>query len=185
MAEHSPLDIVRHSSTWSIIWGILLIVFGALAIGSPFLAAVAVSAVIAWLIILAGVVHLILAFHVHRAGSMIWKLLVGLAYLFFGVYLLMHPVLGVASLTLVLASLFLIEGILNIVLFFQMRSMRGSGWMLGDAIITLFLGLLIYLQWPSSSVWAIGTLVGVSMIISGVTRVMFSLAVRKVAAAAA
>ena len=84
-----------------------------------------------------------------------------------------------------LASLFLIEGILNIVLFFQMRSMRGSGWMLGDGISTLLLGLLIYLQWPSSSAWAIGTLVGVSMIISGVTRVMFSLAVRKVAAAAA
>ncbi|PYX11892.1 MAG: hypothetical protein DMG84_22925 [Acidobacteria bacterium] len=95
------------------------------------------------------------------------------------------PGAGVASLTLVLASLFLIEGILNIVLFFQMRSMRGSGWMLGDGIITLLLGLLIYLQWPSSSTWAIGTLVGVSMIISGVTRVMFSLAVRKVAAAAA
>jgi hypothetical protein len=86
---------------WSIVWGALLIVFGVLAIGSPFLAAVAVNAVIAWLIILAGVVHLILAFHVYRAGSMIWKLLAGLAYLFFGVYLLMHPVLGVASLTLV------------------------------------------------------------------------------------
>jgi uncharacterized membrane protein HdeD (DUF308 family) len=185
VAEHSPFDIVRHTSTWSIIWGVLLIVFGVLAIGSPLLAAVAVSAVIAWLIILAGVVHLILAFHVHRAGNMIWKLLVGLAYLFFGVYLLMHPVLGVASLTLVLAWLFVIEGILDIILFFQMRSMRGSGWMLGDGIITLMLGLLIYLQWPSSSVWAIGTLVGVSMIISGVTRVMFSLAVRKLSAAAA
>jgi uncharacterized membrane protein HdeD (DUF308 family) len=185
MAEHSPFDIVRHASTWSIIWGVLLIVFGVLAIGSPLLAAVAVSAVIAWLIILAGVVHLILAFHVHRAGSMIWKLLVGLAYLFFGVYLLMHPVLGVASLTLVLASLFLIEGILAIMMFFQMRSMRGSGWMLGDGIITLLLGLLIYLQWPSSSMWAIGTLVGVTITISGVTRVMFSFAVRKLSAAAA
>jgi uncharacterized membrane protein HdeD (DUF308 family) len=185
MADQSPADIVRHASTWSVVWGVLLIVFGTLAVGSPFVAAVAVSVVIAWLVILAGVVHLILAFHVHRAGGLIWKLLVGLAYLFFGTYLLMHPVLGVASLTLVLASLFLIEGILDIVLFFQMRSMRGSGWALGDGIITLLLGLLIYLQWPSSSVWAIGTLVGVSMIISGVTRVMFSLAVRKVAGAAA
>jgi uncharacterized membrane protein HdeD (DUF308 family) len=185
MAEHSPFDIVRHASTWSIIWGVLLIVFGVLAIGSPLLAAVAVSAVIAWLIILAGVVHMVLAFHVHPAGNMIWKLLVGLAYLFFGVYLLMHPVLGVASLTLALAWLFVIEGILDIILFFQMRSMRGSGWILSDGIITLMLGLLIYLQWPSSSVWAIGTLVGVSMIISGVTRVMFSLAVRKLSAAAA
>jgi uncharacterized membrane protein HdeD (DUF308 family) len=47
-----------------------------------------------------------------------------------------------------------------------------------DGIVTLLLGLMIYAQWPSSSVWAIGTLVGVSMIISGVTRVMMSLAVR-------
>ena len=185
MAEHSPLDTIRHASNWSIIWGVLLIIFGILAIGSPFLAAVAVAAVIAWLIIFAGIVHVVLAFQVHRAGSMIWKLLVGLAYLLIGIYLLMHPVLGVASLTLVLASLFLIEGILDIVLFFQMRSMRGSGWVLTDGIITLFLGLLIYLQWPSSSLWAIGTLVGVSMMISGVTRVMLSLAVRKVAAATA
>jgi len=42
--------------------------------------------------------------------------------------------------------------------------------------------LMIYLQWPSSSNWAIGTLVGVSLIVSGVTRLMLSLAVRKAAA---
>ena len=108
-------------------------------------------------------------------------MLVGLAYLFFAVYLIMHPALGVASLTLVLASLFLVEGVLNIALFFQVRSIQGSAWLLIDGIITLLLGLMIYMQWPSSSAWAIGTLVGVSMIISGVTRVMLSLAVRKVA----
>jgi uncharacterized membrane protein HdeD (DUF308 family) len=51
--------------------------------------------------------------------------------------------------------------------------------MLLDGIVTLLLGLLIYLQWPSSSAWAIGTLVGVSLIFSGVTRVMVSLAVRR------
>jgi uncharacterized membrane protein HdeD (DUF308 family) len=93
----------------------------------------------------------------------------------------MHPVTGVASLTLILASLFLIEGILQLVLFFKMRSLQGSSWMLIDGVITLLLGLLIYLQWPSSSAWAIGTLVGISMIMSGVSRVMLSLAVRKVA----
>jgi uncharacterized membrane protein HdeD (DUF308 family) len=85
----------------------------------------------------------------------------------------------VASLTLVLASLFLIEGILDIVLFFKMRPMQGSTWVLLDGIITLFLGLMIYAQWPSSSAWAIGTLVGISMIFSGVARVMMSWAVRQ------
>jgi uncharacterized membrane protein HdeD (DUF308 family) len=158
----------------------LLIVTGMLAIGAPFLAAVAVTALIGWLIVFAGIVHLAIAFHSHGAGSVIWKLLVGLAYVCFGLYVIMHPVLGVASLTLILASLFLIEGILQVILFFKMRSLQGSSWMLIDGVITLLLGLLIYVQWPSSSAWAIGTLVGISMIMSGVSRVMLSLAVRKV-----
>jgi uncharacterized membrane protein HdeD (DUF308 family) len=183
MALGSSTDVVRQASTWSILWGIALVVFGVLALAAPMLAAVAVNAFIAWLIVLAGVVHLVLAFHVHGAGSMIWKLLVGIAYVCFGGYLIVHPLLGVASLTLVLATLFLIEGVLDIILFFRMRSMRGSSWVLVDGIVTLLLGGLIYMQWPSSSAWAIGTLVGISMIISGMTRVMLSLAVRKTAKA--
>jgi uncharacterized membrane protein HdeD (DUF308 family) len=79
-----------------------------------------------------------------------------------------------------LAGLFLFEGVLNIVLFFQLRALQGAPWILFDGIVTLILAMLIYLQWPSSSMWAIGTLVGISMIFSGITRVMLSLAVRKV-----
>ena len=184
MAQNTPVDIVRQASKASMVWGILLVVFGMVAIGSPFLAAVAVNIAVAWLIVLAGVVHVMLGVRAHGAGSMIWKLLVGLAYLVFGVYLITHPVLGVASLTLLLASLFLIEGILDIVLFFSMRPLGGSSWVLVDGIITLLLGLMIYRQWPSSAAWAIGTLVGVSMIVSGVTRVMLSLAVRQAAGSA-
>lgn len=182
MAEQTPAAIVRHASRWSLAWGVLLIVLGVLAIGSPLLAAVAVSVVIAWLIMFAGAVHVVLAFHSHRTGSLIWKLLVGLAYVFFGAYLITHPLLGVASLTLVLAALFLIEGVLDIILFFRMRPLRGASWTLLDGIVTLLLGLLIYIHWPSSSAWAIGTLVGVSMIISGITGVMLSLAVRRMTA---
>jgi uncharacterized membrane protein HdeD (DUF308 family) len=179
MAQNTPVEMVRHASTISVLWGVLLIVFGMVAISSPFLAAVAVNALVAWLIVLAGVVHLMLAFRVHGAGSVLWKLLVGLAYLCFGGYLIVRPALGVASLTLVLASLFLLEGVLNIVLYVKMRPIHGSAWVLVDGIVTLLLGLMIYMQWPSSSAWAIGTLVGVSMIFSGVARVMMSLAVRK------
>jgi uncharacterized membrane protein HdeD (DUF308 family) len=180
MAQNTPVEMIRHASTVSILWGVLLIVFGAVAVGSPFLAAVAVNAVVAWLIVLAGVVHLMLGFRAHGAGSMIWKLLVGIAYMCFGVYLIVHPLLGVVSLTLLLASLFLIEGILDIVLFVNIRPIHGSTWVLLDGIVSLLLGLMIYRQWPSSSAWAIGTLVGISLIFSGVARVMMSMTVRKV-----
>ena len=173
--------VVRRASTLSLLWGVLLICLGVLAIGSPMLAAIAVNAFVAWLIVLAGVVHLIVAFHTREAGSVIWRLLVGLAYICFGGYLIARPALGVASLTLVLASLFLVEGILDIVMFFRVRSIMRAGWILLDGIVTLLLGLMIYMQWPSSSAWAIGTLVGVSLIFSGVTRVMVSLAVRRAA----
>ena len=176
-------EIIRHASTWSIVWGLLLIVLGMFAIALPTATAVAVTIVIAWLVIFAGAIHLAVAFHSHRDASLIWKLLVGLAYLAVGIFLISRPLVGVDSLTLVIACLFLLEGILNINLFFSMRSLAGSGWILVDGIVTLILGLMIYLQWPSSSAWAIGTLVGASMIVSGLTRVMLSMALRKVAAA--
>jgi len=74
---------------------------------------------------------------------------------------------------------------LDIIVFFKTRSTEGSGWVPMDGLITLILGLMIYLQWPSSSLWAVGTLVGVSMIISGVSRTMLSLALRKAVPVAA
>jgi uncharacterized membrane protein HdeD (DUF308 family) len=181
---HTPADMLRQASTASILWGALLIVFGLAAITLPFVAAIAVNALVAWLIVLAGAVHLILGFRAHSAGSLIWKLLVGLAYLAFGIYLFTHPVTGIASLALVLASLFLLEGLFDIVLFFNLRPLPGSSMVLVDAIITLVLAGMIYAQWPSSASWAIGTLVGVSMLVSGITRVMLSLTVRKAAGTA-
>ena len=178
MAQNVSIAVGRSASTVSILWGVLLVILGIMAIGAPFLAAVAVNAVIAWLIIVAGIVHLVLAFHAHGAGSAIWRVLVGLAYLAFGGYMIVHPVLGVASLTLVLAALFVIEGVLNLMLYAKMRPLHGSNWVLIDGIITLLVGLMIYMQWPSSSIWAIGILVGVSMMISGVTRIGMTFAVR-------
>jgi hypothetical protein len=91
MAQQTPSGIVRQASTLSILWGVSLIVLGMLAVGSPFVAAVAINAFVAWLLVLAGAVHLTVAFHTREAGSLIWRVLVGLAYLFFGVYLIMHP----------------------------------------------------------------------------------------------
>jgi len=178
MAQISS-DLVRRASTLSILWGVSLICLGMLAVAVPMVAAVAVNVLVAWLIVLAGIVHFVVAFHSREAGSVVWRLLVGLAYVCFGVYLIARPALGVASLTLLLASLFLVEGIFNIVLFFRAPSIVRSSWFLLDGIVTLLLGLMIYMQWPSSSAWAIGTLVGVSLIFSGVTRVMVSVAVRK------
>jgi uncharacterized membrane protein HdeD (DUF308 family) len=177
----NPLAVIKQGSKWGILWGVLLIIFGMLAISEPFLAAIAVVTFFSWLLILVGIVHAVLAFHAHTGTSLGWKLLVGVAYLFIGGYLLFRPLAGVATLTLMLAFLFLFEAVLDFMLWWKSRAQTGALWILVDSIITLVLGGMIYVHWPSSSVWAIGTLVGISMIISGVTRIMLSLAVRKMA----
>src|SRR5262245_47984649 len=140
MTQPNPADLVRSASTSSTLWGVLLIILGMLAVGSPYVAAVAVNVAIAWLIVLAGMVHIIAAFYARSAGSLIWKIVVGAAYIVLGIYLIMQPVTAVASLTLLLSCLFLIEGIFAIVVFFQIRSIRGSSWILLDGAVTLVLG---------------------------------------------
>lgn len=183
MAQTIPIGTSNSGSTASILWGIVLVILGALAVCSPLLAAFAVEGAISWLIVFAGVVHLILAFRAHGAGSTVWKALVGLAYIAFGGYLIYRPLLGVASLTLLLAALFVIEGVFDLVLYSKIRALHGSTWVLVDGIITLLLGLMIYMQWPSSALWAIGLLVGISMMISGFTRIAMTMAIRQAASA--
>ncbi len=179
MAQTIPISTPGAGSTTSILWGVVLVILGVLAVGSPLVAAFAVEGAISYLIVFAGIVHIILAFRAHGAGNMIWKLLVGLAYVAFGGYLIFRPLLGVASLTLVLASLFLIEGVFDLVLYSKMRALQGSSWVLIDGVVTLLLGLMIYMQWPSSAFWAIGLLVGISMMMSGFTRIAMTLAIRQ------
>jgi uncharacterized membrane protein HdeD (DUF308 family) len=98
--------------------------------------------------------------------------------------MLMNPLLGVLSLTLVLAVFLLFEGVVEIIFYFKIRGTANAGWVLFDGIITLILGFLIWRRWPASSVWVIGTLVGISLIFSGISRVMLSSAVRRTSATA-
>jgi len=166
-------------STGSIILAILLIVFGFLAIAIPFATSWGVVVVIAWLIVFSGGTQFIHAFQSKGVGHILWKLLVAVIYLIAGFYFLLHPILGVAAFTLALAIFFVLEGVTDLVAYFQNRSQAGSGWILFDGIVTLILGLMVWRQWPSSSLWVIGTLVGISMIFTGTSRLMLGLAVKQ------
>jgi len=103
---------------------------------------------------------------------------VAVLYLIVGIYFLTHPVIGAAGFTVALAFFFVAEGSIDLVAYFQSRNAQGSGWILLNGIVTLILGVLVWRQWPSSSLWVIGTLVGISMLMTGSTRLMISLAAR-------
>jgi uncharacterized membrane protein HdeD (DUF308 family) len=181
MADSITGDIHR-ATTWSIVLSVLMIAAGVLAVFSPAVAGVAVTVFFGWLLIFSGILHLAFAWQAGRPGAVVWEILIGILYGGIGFYLLSQPVAGLESLTLALGIYLVIEGLLEGVLSFLLRPLPGSGWLLFDGILTLVIAAMIVSAWPVSSVWAIGTLVGVSMFSSGITRLMLSVAVRRVVA---
>ena len=173
-------SIVKESLGWLIGLSILMIVAGILAIIVPPAAGFAVAILVGWLLVFSGGSHLVFAWKTRPTGGFVWVLLVGILYIVVGAYLLLHPVAGLASLTLALAIYLFVEGILVFVLSFLLRPLPGSGWILLDGIITLILAIMIWRTWPSSTEWVIGMLVGISMLFSGVTRLMLCFAARRV-----
>ena len=166
MSATSIGTIVKESIGWSLGLSVLMIVAGLLA----------------WLLVVSGGAHLVFAWYTRTTGGFFWELLLGIVYVLTGVFALLHPVAGLASLTLALAIYLFAEGILELVLGFLLRAMPGSGWLLFDGIITLILAIMIWRAWPSSTEWVIGTLVGISMLFSGVCRLMLSLGARRLVA---
>jgi uncharacterized membrane protein HdeD (DUF308 family) len=171
---------IHKATTWSIVLSVLMIGAGVLAIFSPAIAGAAITVLFGWLLIFSGILHLAYAWQAGRA--VVWEVLLGILYGGIGFYLLARPSAGLASLTLALVSYLVLEGVLEVVLSFQLRPLPGSGWLLLDGIVTLVLAVMIGSAWPISSVWAIGTLVGVSMFFSGITRLMLSVAARRLVA---
>ena len=175
----NPLNAFKGAAGISIGWSIVMIVMGFVAVLLPFAAGIGVSIVVSWIIAFAGVAYLVYAFAATGIGAFLWRMLIGAIYVFGGGYLALHPGLALESLTLVVAVIFFLEGIMEIVVFYQLRAMSGSGWILSDALVTLLLAYLIWRPWPFGSLWAVGTLVGANLIFRGVTWLMYSSSARR------
>jgi uncharacterized membrane protein HdeD (DUF308 family) len=179
MSATSVVTIARRSLNWTIAFSILMIVAGVAAIAMPPVAGLAVNIVVAWLLLLSGAMHLVFAWYTRTAGAAVWEVLLGLVYGTIGIYLLAQPAAGLAVLTLALAMYLFLEAVLEFTAWSYLRRLAGAGWLLFDGVVTLVLAVMIWRTWPSSTEWVIGTLVGISMLFSGTSRLMLSLAARQ------
>ena len=159
--------------------GIVTIIMGSAAILFPLFGSLAVAMVIGITFVVAGIAQIIAAISYPRWGVRILTFIVGVLCLFAGIFLLSNPVDGIFALTIVVAAIFLAEGILKTIYAFRMRPLPGSGWLLFDGILSVVLGLMLWVQFPSSALWALGILAGISILISGWTMVMLGLAIGK------
>jgi uncharacterized membrane protein HdeD (DUF308 family) len=178
MAADSIAGEVKKHSTWTIIMGIVIVLLGIVLIAHPFAAATIMTLMLGWALILVGVAQFVFALHSRSVGRFFLKALYAVLFVIAGIALAFFPLAGLATLTAMLGAFLLVEAGVLIVTAFHMRPNRGWGWFLFDGLASLVLGIMILAHWPSSSVWAIGTLIGFAVLMSGFSRIMIASRIR-------
>ena len=173
-------SIVKRSRNLMITLGVVMILAGVGAIVFPMISTFGVTLSVGVMLIVASIAQTISAFSYSRWTGVILGLIIAALWLIGGLYLLARPLDGVFVLTIIVAAAFVFEGIIKTVLSFQMRPLAGWGWLLFDGIVSAAVGVLLWWQLPFSALWALGTLAGINIMISGWTLVILSITISKV-----
>jgi uncharacterized membrane protein HdeD (DUF308 family) len=151
---------------WYLALGIFLIAAGVYAVMEGTAATLASVIVIGAVIFVAGIAQLVGAFMSRGAGHIILLLLVGVLDVIVGIMLMQHPGIGALTLTLFLAVLFVFGGIFRFTTALMLRFPH-FGWSAISGVISVVLGVLLWIQWPFSAAWFIGFAVGLNFIFAG------------------
>jgi uncharacterized membrane protein HdeD (DUF308 family) len=180
-AETGLLDIIKRSAGLILAIGFLLGILGILAIASPLATGLSIAVAVGLLLIAGGIGQLFFSFKAGSFGAGLLIFLLGSQRVLIGVLMVAQPVFGLASLTLLLAIYFAVEGIFEIAWAFQLKPADGWGWALFGGVASLLLGLAIWREFPLSGAWAVGVFVGIKLLFSGTTLVSLGGGVRSVA----
>jgi uncharacterized membrane protein HdeD (DUF308 family) len=163
---------------WCIVLGIILILLGTFAIVSPFVAGIAMTLVVGWLLLGDGVVRAVFALKAPSFGSGALRLLGGALSILGAVLMWTRPMMGLALLTMLLGIYFLIDGLTRSFLALGMRPLAGWGWTLFNGVLGILLGIAVIARWPVSGLWVIGVFVGIHILLRGWSLLALGLAAR-------
>jgi len=170
-------DWIKRSSKTLFWLGLATLFLGILAMAAPVIPGLAIAIMVGVMLTLAGVARL--AFGL-RSKS--WSHgIIGLLVVILGVFMLVKPGMVLAWLTLVLGIYFFMQGFLEIIHAFALRPLKGWGWVLVNALVSILLGGMILAHWPDSSWWVVGIFLGVNLLFTGMTMLWVGMAGRAMA----
>lgn len=170
----------RQSAIEKLHWlGIVLIALGVAAVLTPAVAGSALVIVIGFILLIAGIVPIVRELKAEASMEKAIGLTLGTITALTGIAVIGHPLFGLAFLTLLLVIYFVVEGVSKIVASFRYKSATGWKWLLASGALSLILGLFIWSQWPVSGMWAVGVLVGVNLLGTGLALVTLASTLNK------
>lgn len=161
------MDFIQKYRTAFIVESIFLIILGLLAIALPFYASLSFELIIGWILALGGAVLLYKSCSTIREPGGIMSFLGAIIYLIVGILMLIYPLTGMLTLTLLLGIFFILEGIAKIVMSFELKPAQNWGWLLFNGIVALIMAGIILVGWPSTALWVLGLLIGINMVFFG------------------
>ncbi len=167
MSEQPGPMLERRRTGWDIAFGLLSIVAGIVALAHVAAASLISVLFLGWTLLIGGIVLVIAGLAMWKQSTNRWDLAAGVLFLLLGFSFVRNPDVGLLTLTLLSGSLLLLGGIVRIVVAFQPGAPRGV--LLLNGIITLLLGGMVLNQWPVSALWFLGTVLGVQLILDGLT----------------
>jgi uncharacterized membrane protein HdeD (DUF308 family) len=164
-------ETLRKFKLWFKIYGVILVLLGAVSIILPGIATLATTITVGWLLIAGGIFGLISVFQ-SGSGSpgFWWNLLTAIVCLLAGGVVLWNPIASVLTLTIILAAYLLATGIVKAFTAFHYRNAipKAWGWMLFSALVDIALGAIIVAGLPGSAIWVLGLLVGINLLFTGI-----------------
>ena len=163
-----------------LIEGIALLVLGILAAAMPGIASLAATVLFGWILLFSGVVILIAAVRARDAPGFWWSLFSGIIGIVAGLLLLIRPMRGVLTLTIVLIAFLLAQGVISMLYAVEHRRQQSGrwGWILASGIVDLVLGILLLMGFPGTAVWALGLLLAIKLMFGGWSLIMMALHAR-------
>jgi uncharacterized membrane protein HdeD (DUF308 family) len=177
-AIRHELEHLRDEWWWFLVLGILLVIAGVVALAIPFVASVAAVIVFGASLLVSGVATIVTAFWAGRWSALLLQLLLGVFYAVVGFIIMDTPIASAVSLTLVVAALFIVVGIMRSVAALVIRFPQW-GWSLLSGALTTLVGVVIYKNLPETGLWAIGTLIGIQLIFDGWFWIMLGASIRR------
>ena len=172
----------RRTAIAHLYWlGIVLIALGVAAVLTPVVAGSALVIVIGFILLLAGIVPIVRELKAEASMEKAIGLILGVITALTGIAVIGHPLFGLAFLTLLLVGYFVAEGVWKILISFRYKPAAGWKWLLASGALSLILGLLIWRQWPVSGLWAVGVLVGVNLLGTGLALVTLASTLKSLA----
>ena len=166
------MENIKKDAGLTMLLGGVMVLVGFLSMGSPLVAGLSVTMAVGIMLVIGGIGQLVFAV---KTGTGLFSIVMGALTVILGAYMLSNIGSALASLTIFIAAYFIIEGITEAIMAFQLKPARGWGWALFSGLITVLLGAMIWNQFPLSGAWAIGTLVGIKLVFSGWSLLMFGM----------